>query len=62
VDETVAVEAPCACPECGGELEEERTEEQWQEEIPVPRPIRRRFVIHVARCKQCGRPVRGRHP
>lgn len=62
VDKTVAVEAPCACPECGGELEEERTEEQWQEEIPVPRPIRRRFVIHVARCKQCGRPVRGRHP
>ena len=62
VDETVAVEAPCACPECGGELEEERTEEQWQEEIPVPHPIRRRFVIHVARCKQCGRLVRGRHP
>lgn len=62
VDETVAVEAPCACPECGGELEEERTEEQWQEEMPEPRPIRRRFVIHVARCKQCGRPVRGRHP
>ena len=28
----------------------------------MPRPIRRRFVIHVARCKQCGRPVRGRHP
>ena len=56
------VEAPCACPKCGGELEGERTEEQWQEEMPEPRPIRRRFVIHVARCKQCGRPVRGRHP
>lgn len=62
VDEIVAAETPCACPDCGGELEEAETEEQWQEEIPVPRPIRRHFVIHVSRCRQCGRPVRGRHP
>ncbi len=64
VDETVAVGPPCACPdpECGGELEEAGTEEQWQEEIPAPRPIRRRFVIHLARCRRCGRRVRGRHP
>ncbi len=61
VDETLAVEAPCACPDCGGELEGAGTEEQWQEEIPVPRPIRRRFVIQVALCRRCGRPVRGRH-
>jgi transposase len=61
VDETVAVEPPCVCP-CGGELEEAGTEEQWQEEISAPRPIQRRFVIHVARCRQCGRRARGRHP
>lgn len=62
VDETVAVDVPCDCPECGGELEEAGIEEQWQEEILPPRPIRRRFVIHIGRCRRCGRRVRGRHP
>jgi transposase len=62
VDETVAVEVPCACPDCGGELEEAGVEEQWQEEILPPQPIRRRFVVHVGRCRRCGRRVRGRHP
>ena len=64
VDETVAVDPPCACPDpdCGGDLEEAGIEEQWQEEILPPRPIRRRFVIHVGRCRRCGRRVRGRHP
>jgi transposase len=64
VDETVAVGPPCACPDpdCRGELEEAGIEEQWQEEILPPRPIRRRFVIHVGRCRRCGRRVRGRHP
>lgn len=62
VDQTVAVEPPCGCPDRGGELEEAGIEEQWQEEIPVPHPIRRRFVIHIARCQRCGRRVRGRHP
>jgi transposase len=62
VDETVAVEAPCGCPECGGELQEAGVEEQWQEEIVPSRPIRRRFVIQVRRCRRCGRRVRGHHP
>jgi transposase len=43
-------------------LEEAGIEEQWQEEILPPRPIRRRFVIHVGRCRRCGQRVRGRHP
>jgi transposase len=60
----VVVEPPNACPHpgCEGELEAAGTEEQWQEEILPPRPIRRRFVIHVGRCRKCGRRVRGRHP
>jgi transposase len=62
VDEMVAVEAPYCCPDCGGELEEAGIEEQWQEEILPPRPIRRRFVIDVGRCRRCGRRVRGLHP
>jgi len=62
VDETVRVEVPCGCPDCGGELEEAGIEEQWQEEILPPRPMRRRFVIQVGRCRRCGRRVRGRHP
>jgi transposase len=46
VDETVAVEAPCVCPDCGGELDEAGIGEQWREEILPTRPYRRRFVIH----------------
>jgi transposase len=61
VDETVSVPAPCDCPKCGGELQEAGVEEQFQEEIPIPQPVRRRFVIEVARCRRCGRKVRGRH-
>jgi transposase len=36
--------------------------EQYQTEIPQPRPIRRRIDIHHGRCRDCGRSVRGRHP
>jgi len=48
--------------ECGGEIEDQRTEFQYQEELPVPRAIRRRFTVHIGKCRCCGRRHQGRHP
>ncbi len=46
---------------CGGEIEEERIEFQYQEELPEPRPVRRRFAVHIGKCACCGRRHQGRH-
>lgn len=48
--------------ECGGEICHERTVFQYQEELPEPRPYRRRYAVHVGRCRCCGRRHQGRHP
>jgi len=61
VDERIAVPFPVRCPHCGGGVEGESCETQYQEEI-VRRTIVRRFDISVGRCGDCGRRVQGRHP
>ena len=43
-------------------LEELGAVTQFQEELPPPKPVHRRFDIRIGRCFGCGRPVRGRHP
>lgn len=48
--------------ECGGEIEEERIEFQYQDELPEARPVRRRFAVHIGKCSCCGRRHQGRHP
>jgi len=48
--------------ECGGEIEHERSEFQYQDELPEPRPVRRRFRVHIGQCRCCGRRHQGRHP
>ena len=47
---------------CGGEIEEERIEFQYQDELPEPRPVRLRFAVHIGKCACCGRRHQGRHP
>jgi transposase len=47
---------------CGGEVEHERIEYQYQDELPEPRPVRRRFAVHIGKCRRCGRRHQGRHP
>jgi len=61
VDETL--EAPTAerC-ECGGEIEFVDVVEQYQEELPEPRPIRRCFRVYRGCCRCCGKRHQGRHP
>lgn len=61
VNETHEAPCPDSCPHCGGEVETEGTDEQFQEEI-VRTHVRRRFKIGKGCCKRCRRPVRGRHP
>ena len=56
-----ALVAGC-CPDCGGALEVQRVEDQWQVDLPELRPTVTRFRVHVGRCRDCRRRVQGRHP
>jgi transposase len=60
VDERIAVPLPERCPHCGGGVQRESCETQYQEEI-VRRTVVRRFDIAVGRCRECQRRVQGRH-
>src|SRR5258708_7488529 len=63
VDEELFADLPEACPDCRGELEEsEEGWEQYQEELPEIRSLAIRVSGKWARCRSCGRRVRGRHP
>ncbi|MGH2859802.1 MAG: hypothetical protein ACRDMJ_20190 [Solirubrobacteraceae bacterium] len=53
------LEARC---ECGGEIVAQRVEDQYQGELPDPRPIRRRFRVHIGKFACCGRRNQGRRP
>jgi transposase len=61
IDEQIAVCLPKDCPHCGGGVESESCEAQYQEDI-VRRTVVRRFDIAVGRCRVCRRRVQGRHP
>jgi transposase len=61
VHETIRVPLPERCPQCGGGVEFQRRESQYQEEI-VRRTVVRRFDIAVGCCRDCRRRVQGRHP
>jgi transposase len=61
MDERITVPLPECCPHCGGGVEPESCEAQYQEEI-VRRTVVRRFDIAVGRCRDCRRRVQGRHP
>jgi hypothetical protein len=58
----VAVRERC-CPDCGGELGEEKQELVSITDIPVqPKPEVRLYAVGMRRCQRCGRSVRGQHP
>jgi transposase len=62
VDETYDAPLPRHCPHCHGAVRAERVAPQYQEELPVQRPLIRQFRVHIGRCVHCDRRVQGRHP
>lgn len=62
VDASRVADVPTRCVDCGGPVDADGTAEQFQEEVPVPRPVVTRFVVALGRCRGCGRRVQGRHP
>ncbi len=56
-------EAPLeGCPECGGELTDLKTHEQFEIDIPPVEPVITRFVTHSGYCARCDKRVRSQHP
>ena len=62
IDATHDAPLPAACPACGGEVHDTHVVSQYQEDLPVARPVMREFRVHVGACATCGRRVQGRHP
>lgn len=62
VDETYDAPLPARCPTCAGAVRETGIATQYQEELPVQRPLVRAFHVHIGQCRHCQRRVQGRHP
>lgn len=60
VDEIIPVPAPARCA-CGGALEVEKIEAQYQHEI-VRKTVWKRFDVTICRCTVCHQRVHGRDP
>lgn len=64
VDRTIEVPLPPECPECQASLGQAPVtiHDQYQIDLPEPKPVVTRFRVPVARCPACNRRVQGRHP
>ncbi|MBV8488170.1 MAG: IS66 family transposase, partial [Planctomycetaceae bacterium] len=64
VDRTITVPLPAECPECHAPLDDVpvTVHDQYQIDLPEPKPVVTRFRVPVARCPACFRRVQGRHP
>lgn len=62
VDRDLEAALPECCPDCGGNVEVEREEHQFQVDLPPIQPTVTRFTVQVGRCRGCNRRVQGRHP
>jgi transposase len=62
VDITHDAALPTACPDCGGPVRPRRVVLQYQEDLPVQRPVVHEFRVVIGQCRQCHRRVQGRHP
>jgi transposase len=62
VDVRYDAPVPTACPDCGGRVRQRRIVAQYQEDLPVQRPVIHEFRVAVGQCEQCHRRVQGRHP
>ena len=61
VDETHRAALPARCRDCGGAVAPTRMATQYQEDLPVVRPLVRRFDIEIGHCTRRRHRVQGRH-
>lgn len=61
IDETHEAPLPPRSPCCQAEVVFEKTESQYQTELPR-KPLHRQFNVAVGHCRNCGGRVQGRHP
>jgi transposase len=61
VDVSHDVPLPAQCPDCGGAVVRCRVVSQYQEDLPVQRPVVHEFRVAVGHCRRCHRRVQGRH-
>ena len=62
IDLTHDAPLPPRCPDCGGVVTRRRIVSQYQEDLPVQRPVVHEFRVAVGQCRHCHRRVQGRHP
>jgi len=63
VDRTLEADPLTSCPDCGGPLEDQQVEENYETDIPEPsEPVVTRFVFARWWCPQCQKWVFSRHP
>lgn len=64
VDRIIEVPLPPDCPECHAPLDEAPVtiHDQYQIDLPEPKPTITRFRVPVTRCPACYRRIQGRHP
>ena len=64
VERTIVVPLPANCPACRAPLDEApvTVHDQYQIDLPEPKPQITRFRIPVTRCPACYRRIQGRHP
>jgi transposase len=62
IDVTHDAPVPAHCPDCGGAVAQRRIVSQYQEDLPVQRPVVHEFRVAVGQCRHCRRRVQGRHP
>lgn len=62
VDETHIATLPLDCPHCGGDVEVDDIQSQFQWDLPPNiRAIIREFKVQIGHCECCGQRLQGRH-
>ena len=62
LDEMYDGPLPGQCPHCHHAVRLRRVALQYQEELPVQRPLVRAFRVAIGECRHCHARVQGRHP
>jgi len=52
----------CRCPDCGGQLTERKTHEQFEVDIPEIQPTITHYVTESGYCQHCRKRQRSHHP